>query len=159
MLKFRCEGHSREVHLEYVSILACPGLPGSFACSIHCTQTPWDCHICLPIDPSWPTPTDRQSYGSPMECLGYIKGSGQSVARPRPCLAEDGHLEDGPRTLLDPTQPPGTQTKATTNNNHAAPGREPRTPSHSEPTYVWFPWTVRGEGRMLGELLAAMTLE
>ena len=29
-------------------------------------DTPWDCHICRSIDPPGTTPTDRQSYGSPM---------------------------------------------------------------------------------------------
>ena len=29
-------------------------------------DTPWDCHICRPIDPQSTTPTDRQSYGSPI---------------------------------------------------------------------------------------------
>ena len=34
--------------------------------------TPWDCHICRPIDPPGTTPTDRQSHGSRLGRQGSV---------------------------------------------------------------------------------------
>ena len=57
-------------------VVSCLGI----ACIPH-SQPLHVCHICRSVDPSWPTPTDRQSYGSPMECLGFPSFLWPSFAR------------------------------------------------------------------------------
>ena len=49
---------------------------------LFCTQTLHGTAIYTYIDPSGTTPTDRQSYGSPMECLAYSGFRGSMALAP-----------------------------------------------------------------------------